>query len=449
VWVSGSSKGLFLWSSLATHGGTGLHMGVRANSYYRVTMPFRVAQDLGIADEVFIEGVTSVPPQTKPEERVVLPLLSDVITLGNVFGDGLVRNINTIKELRATIDAETLERVYPPVTVFDQDDLTEYVSIFNHAYAGLGTRGPNGEELVEGAKIYATANDGTNEPKLLWQDGECPRCLVGQCLPGGHQTFDLARNKESLGKIYALARACHGATFTTEPLRAHYRDVVGLEHTYVFPNSIYEPDFPRVELAPHPGEVRILWQGGSSHFEDWMMVAGSLRRVFEKYPQAKMIIWGQMFKWLVDEIPPGQMEFLPWVPHASYHLKLATLGHDINLAPLRDTLFNRCKSAIKWYESSAIERPAATIASNVTPYGDEIEHGETGLLFDTPTQFEEQLSELIEDAEKRQRLAQNAKDWVYTHRDARKTVPALAEWWLSLREQYGEPVPAYEAVEEI
>jgi hypothetical protein len=101
---------------------------------------------------------------------------------------------------------------------------------------------------------------------------------------------------------------------------------------------------------------------------------------------------------------------------------------------LQDHVFNRCRSAIKFYESAVLKKPVACLAQNTGAYKAEIQDGETGLLFNDPDEFESQLSLLIEDTVERKRLAANAKDWVAENRDARKLVPGWVAYWQELRE---------------
>lgn len=435
--ASVATKDLVFWSTVVTRNTYG---APRANQYYRVLVPFKTAKDEGLIQDYFVEGHTALGPTAGEGERALMALMSDVMLLSNSYGAGMNKNITEIKKLVPDIDPESLSRVYPPVVVFDQDDLTEYVSVFNDTFRQLGTRAPNGEKLQEGCAImFPTPDEG--EDLLIWQDGECPHCVKGRCMPGMHQVFDITENQKRLDLMYEMARLAHGATFPNERLSAFYREEVGLRNVYTFPNSVYLQDYHKVELAKHPSEVRILWQGGSSHFEDWAPVSRALGRVVRKHPHVKVIMWGQPFPFVLREIPDEQREFLSWVDHSSYLTRLNTLGHDINLCPLTANRFNSCKSAIKWYESSMITSPAATLAANVAPYSDEMLEGETGLLYDTPEEFEVKLEGLIEDATLRGHLAQNAQDWVVTHRDSRKTVPGLIEFYLSLRKAYDEVAP--------
>ena len=158
-------------------------------------------------------------------------------------------------------------------------------------------------------------------------------------------------------------------------------------------------------------------------------------------PQIKWIIFGTLFPWVYEKISPFRVEFHKWVGHELFHMKLGTLCADINIATLADTRFNRCKSAIKWYEASALKIP--TLASNAGPYADEIVDGETGLLFSTPQEFVEKLELLVKDPDLRKRIGQNAYDWTRENRDAMKTVAPLADFYRSLvKEVQGRDIAA-------
>jgi glycosyltransferase involved in cell wall biosynthesis len=128
------------------------------------------------------------------------------------------------------------------------------------------------------------------------------------------------------------------------------------------------------------------------------------------------------------------VEVLPWIHHEAYRLRRTLINADINLCPLVDNVFNRCKSAIKWYESTVSENTEATLAQNVGPYR-EIKDGETGLLFNTADEFVAKLSALIEDAQLRLRLGHAAKDWVWSNRLPKHTGPALFEFYRDLKDR--------------
>jgi len=210
---------------------------------------------------------------------------------------------------------------------------------------------------------------------------------------------------------------------------------------HVAPNLIRFDHYPQIDMMRAGNRTRILWQGGANHFLDWLPLKDALGRVTKRYPQVHWIMWGVDYKWVTEVIPPDRMTFQRWVPYNEYKQWRAMMNDDISLAPLSDTPFNRCRSAIKWYEASVLKRPPATLAQDTGVYHDEIQDGETGLLFKDPDEFEEKLSFLIENLEERKRLGRNAKDWVSEHRDAMKEVPKLIRFYEQLREEapYTQP----------
>jgi glycosyltransferase involved in cell wall biosynthesis len=202
-----------------------------------------------------------------------------------------------------------------------------------------------------------------------------------------------------------------------------------------FPNLVRFDHYPQAGLREEKDKVKILWQGGIAHYEDWFPLKEAVGRITKKYPQVHWIIWGSQFPWVNELIPAHRYTFHDWCAYQEYKLRLCMMGHDISLAPLTDNVFNRCRSAIKWYEASVLEKPAATLAQNTGAYKAEIQDGETALLFNNPQEFEEKLSRLIEDETERKRLAANAKDWISEHRDAMKEVPKQVEFWEQVREE--------------
>jgi len=222
-------------------------------------------------------------------------------------------------------------------------------------------------------------------------------------------------------------------TCSTERVADYVKRGATPRRTYVLPNLVRFDHYPQIELAKDPGRLNILWQGGQNHYDDWYPLRNALGNITKKYPQVHWIMWGVVYDWVTELIPPHRMTFQPWAPYEEYKLRRVMVGDDINLAPLQDNVFNRCRTAIKWYEASVLKQPSATLAQETGPYADEIQDGKTGLLFKTPEEFEHKLSTLIEDATLRHTLAAGAKDWVSENRDAMKHVPAYIAYLQELR----------------
>ena len=83
---------------------------------------------------------------------------------------------------------------------------------------------------------------------------------------------------------------------------------------------------------------------------------------------------------------------------------------DIFIAPLRNNLFNRCKSCIKFLEYSALGTPG--VYSRIAPYEGIVVHGENGFLASSPQEWEAYLGILIKDHILRRSMGNAAQDTV-------------------------------------
>lgn len=312
-----------------------------------------------------------------------------------------------------------------PIFLWDADDNIEFISPFNPAFANIGTTGPGGIELEEGGAVGAIDSvDG--ERVEMWKDGQLYKEGI----------FDIRRNKLTLQNVYENAKAADGVSVASKALADWFRDKVGCANVYVRYNGVRLDDYPK-HFYPHTksNEIRILWQGGDSHFQDLISVKTALVNIARRYPQVKFIVFGTRFGSVWRDIPENQVEHHPWIKvFKAYTAYLSTLGHDINICPLTDEKFNAYKSAIKWYESSVIAKPAATLASEFGPYR-EIEDGETGLLAwpGQPEEFERKLSRLIEDQDLRLRLGYKAQDWVLRNRRIEDLTRSWVDWVQEVR----------------
>lgn len=382
-----------------------------ASAYYRLQVPLETAELLGLPVRAVIDPHTLDIPE---QERIKNYSEADIVLLYQPIGD---RNVENIRGLQSFIPSRRDgEWKWPPSVIIETDDDLFHVNPLNQAYKSLGFRDTDGNDLPPGHHI-GVVQDG--ERKVLYSDGE--------------NGFSIARNRHNIAcyrKLLSMADAVQCST-------AHVRDEVIQEvsprRTRVFPNLVRFDHYEQVDLVKDPGKIKILWQGGIAHYEDWYPLKQALGNITKKYPQVHWVIWGAQFPWVKEQIPAHRYTFKDWCPYHEYKLRLAMVGHDISIAPLADHRFNRCRSAIKWYEASVLKHPAATVAQNTGPYRDEIEDGQTGLLFNNPQEFEDKLSLLIENEVERKRLAGNAKQWVSENRDAMKEVPKMVRFWEEIR----------------
>ncbi len=303
------------------------------------------------------------------------------------------------------------ETIYPPLLIIDTDDAVDWVHPFNQAYNCLGVRDQNGNMLKPGQDVTVTYKGKT---EVLWKD-KFTRGMKDYI-------FDIEQNLENIGYHYDAARLAAGVTVTCDFLAQIYKDQ-GCEEVYVFPNTIIPEDWWFPPLKPHD-DIRIIWEGGASHLDSWIPIKEPTLDVLKNNLNAKLVVFGDPFGWMKTEIPANQLELHPWIGYDGYKLKRACLQADINLAPITDSAFTRSKSPIRWYEGSMGPNPEATLAANVGPY-EEIEHGKTGMLYNTPQEYAEMLDGLIKNADLRKRLGPEAQKWILANRTVEKTTPGL------------------------
>jgi glycosyltransferase involved in cell wall biosynthesis len=387
--------------------------GSTASWYYRLAVPLHTTRDLGLPVRVLIDSNDSNVPT---EERQRAFCEADLILLYQPIGEGPIHNLRGVQSLIPSKREDGWK--WPPAVVVETDDNLFNVSPFNPAFKNLGIRDMNGQDIPVGHHIGIVSN---GEKTILFKDGE--------------QGFSVSRNRQVIASYRRILEMVDAVSCSTEPVAESVRKEATPRRVKVWPNLVRFNDYEQVDLRDDPKQVKILWQGGAAHYEDWFPLREVLGRLTERYPQVHWIIWGAQYPWVNELMPAHRYTYKNWCIYEEYRLRLALIGHDISLAPLSDHIFNNCRSAIKFYEASVLKKDIPTLAQRTGAYKQEIVDGETGLLFGDPEEFECKLSMLIEDETERKRIGRNAKDWVHEHRDAMKEVPKMVQWWEQLRDE--------------
>lgn len=208
-----------------------------------------------------------------------------------------------------------------------------------------------------------------------------------------HKVFN--QQTDAVHAVERWIRACDGLIVTTPELAGEYSRLS--RNVYVIPNHIdfhirdWDTPVPRDERLA--GKVVIGWAGGSTHAEDEEPLRGVLSKVLADYDDVVFALCShpKLMQLFIQRqgIPKEKAVCLDPVPFADYaHIP----GQfDIGLAPLRDTVFNRCKSPLKIMEYGA--RSIPYIASDIAPYRRfHKESGERGgHLCKTPREWSEAL----------------------------------------------------------
>jgi len=207
---------------------------------------------------------------------------------------------------------------------------------------------------------------------------------------------------EKIAAAEAIIQVCDAVTTSSEPLaellRQHNKNV------FVIQNYIPEV----TPLAKFEAPIRIGWSGSVSHRADFNDdIIKALKDIKKKYrDRIELVFCGWIPEGLV-----GHVTFFEPVQPMDYLGFLNQLRLHIGIMPCADIKFNECKSNLKFLEYSITK--TASIASSIYPYVNTITDNMGILIKDESYKgWYEAIDRLIEDAELRNRMANNAYEFV-------------------------------------
>ncbi len=211
-------------------------------------------------------------------------------------------------------------------------------------------------------------------------------------------------------------RLCDGAITTTEQLAEELKNYVS--NVYINRNVASEEMLKLSEEAiagkakKTDKKIRIGYFSGSiTHNDDFGMILPVLVRLMKRYENLILVVVGEL------TLPECLKEFADQIENEPFcdWKKLPQLisSVDINLAPLENSKFNAAKSENKWVEAALVKVP--TIASNVGAFTRMVTSNENGILCDTEDEWEKNLTSLIEDADLRKKIGDNAYVYCKEH----------------------------------
>lgn len=241
----------------------------------------------------------------------------------------------------------------------------------------------------------------------------------------GINGFSCERNAHTLLQAQNCLRAADAVT-TTMPLLADKLKLFN-ENVKIFPNSI-NLDIWRNDLKyiRTDDQIRLIWQGGNSHFKDIYLVRDALVAVLKAHPEAILVIMGFLPEALKNAVPPEQIEVTPWSDYLLYPYKFHRLYGDIGIIPLRRSEFADAKSPIKWVEMGALEIPC--VVSDTPVYNTTVKHGEDGFLFKDDKELAFYLELLIKNVDLRKQIGEKARAHVCAEFDLSKNYKGYIEW---------------------
>lgn len=239
-----------------------------------------------------------------------------------------------------------------------------------------------------------------------------------------------AKDPARLRRLRECAMTADLVTTTTETLARRLAKITDAPIA-VLPNCVSGMIF---KTERKPCEAYTLGFGGSlSHAGDWADQGGGIGRYLQRNQDVRMHFIGAQFAGALPGSVHGQVYATEWVANVEeYHKRLIM---DVGLAPLRDTYFNRAKSALKALEYQALG--IVPVVSDMPVYRGQVKDGVTGFLCGDDRQWARALAALRDPATRArmaeagrqkasgQKIARHAPAWARAYVEALRA-PARA-----------------------
>ncbi len=315
---------------------------------------------------------------------------------------------------RVTQKAELLCRLGWNVQIVDWKDSREVLSSLQVATCVLFYRVPGVDavlSLIEEAKRVGL------EPRWEIDDLLFNKALYRH--NGNLATLSSQERHElyELADLYWRAlRACGRGMASTEALAQEMREI-GIQDVLVLENALDEQTLSIAKAllaAPASRDPDKIWvcygSGSRAHDIDFKAAESGLIAAMQADPRIHLLIVGPL------TLSKAFMQFGTRVERCNELSYAAYLGElakaDIAIAPLENTVFNDCKSNIKFLEAAILEIPS--VCSPTDTYRRVIQSGQNGLLADSAETWKNALLSLAQDPSLRRRLGLNARETALT-----------------------------------
>lgn len=223
----------------------------------------------------------------------------------------------------------------------------------------------------------------------------------------------------------ALA-AFTSVTVSTQPLAEAIARQYGQTAVYVLPNAVHwswqamsEVNVSRADVRP----VISYLPGTRSHDKDFSLVSNVVAQVLDKHPEVVLSVTGPLS--FSIRARQDQIEHHEKLPFSRFHERFS--GVSVNLAPLDQTPFTRCKSALKVIEGAFWNVP--TICS---PLPDAERFMDDGVLFaPEPEAFGGWLERLLLEPEFHSKVSSGLRQRVLEKANVYEFARDWLEWVLT------------------
>ncbi len=244
--------------------------------------------------------------------------------------------------------------------------------------------------------------------------------------------------KKDLGSVSEALFYANEVTVSTPEMKKYMEGKTDKKITIV-PNC-YDPK-EWTFLRPQREGIRIGFSGSPTHVGDLLKVLPVIKRLQDKYPEVVFIIhgfsnedygtWFKQYRYI--STPEGvkeliefdkmlskiKFEWVPFVDFDSFPSTLINMSFDIAICPIKDTPFNRCRSACKAMEYTL--SGALALASNLSPYQED----KSSVLVNDDDEWEQVLDFYITNPVLRELKRLKHLKWLQNNRDINTKIDLL------------------------
>lgn len=219
---------------------------------------------------------------------------------------------------------------------------------------------------------------------------------------------------ESLVKDTTLYRQalslCDYAIASTPQLASEMAQVTGVNASFCHRNALDSKIIKFLQEIPpklNRDFISIFYGSGTkTHDADFQVAAPAIAGIMAKYSNVRLTIIGYL------TLPESLKPYLERIDRVGLLDNLDAYWEfiaqtDINIAPLTKSIFNDCKSEIKWLEAGVLG--VASVVSATQMYLEILQDGVNVLIANNSEEWFEKLELLVNNPEMRLQIAKNAK----------------------------------------
>lgn len=204
-----------------------------------------------------------------------------------------------------------------------------------------------------------------------------------------------------LERLWRNVSVAHVVTTPSEVIAEYIATRHGHPNVRVVPNTV--PEWLVDHVMPDRDRPTVGYQGSTHHIRDWTgPVQGQVASFLGRHPD-----WGFHSYGPLRLDAPGRpgMRHTPWIDGVEGYWRSASF--DVGIGPLRDTPFNRSKSALRAVEYAALG--VVAVLPDLPPYRAWVADGDTGRLVRSHQTLKGVLAEVARDQAARLQMAANAR----------------------------------------